>query len=308
MRAACSLWMLVLCAVVGVPRTAQADAAEEAMRVADIAAQYRAGDYAKAADQARKFLGSARDPDSITEARRVLAESLRKQGLWRPAAGAYTALARACEKGSEEALRHEAIGDVLASNVNGVYKPALADGEKRKLSDDDALKAALVKWAAFRCGRFKSHCARLIRARTPHAVVAVVKPAAEEARGIFVVAPEVTPDGPREFAKEAGAKLAQIHGGVAATLRGKLSRYNKKMEVPWSFTNVEKQDIKKTSDLCKQMAQAEEVFQECLADLVGNGEWAEADTLRSESSERQSVYNQFATQYVVPAYDIDYIF
>ena len=285
-----------------------ADAAAEAQRVAEIAGTFSAGDYAKAVDGAKRFLGGARDPESVTEARRILAESLRKQGLWRPAGGAYTALSRCCPKGSDDALKYGATADVLNATVNGVYKPAMASGEKRKLSDDEALEAALAKWAAFRCTRFKAQCSRLVGARSPQAVIAIVQPAAQEAHGIFVVAPETPADEPRRLAKAAGAKLALIHRGVAATLHGKLKKYEKKMDEPWSFTNVEKKDIKQTSELCKQMAWAEKAFQENLGDLGGPGEWADGVAVTKESTERQAVYNQMAEQFVVPEYDIDYIF
>ncbi|MEA3367634.1 MAG: hypothetical protein U9R68_05915, partial [Planctomycetota bacterium] len=164
MKTACIGFATVLiCALTIFPGPARAAVADEAQRLADIGAELTAGNYEKAATQAKAFLAGAKEKDSIVEARRILAECLRKQGNWRAASGAYTALSRACPAGSEDRLRYGAIGDVLKVTRDGVYGPAVATGEKRKLSDDKALDAALAMWAQFQCKKLKSVCARLAR-------------------------------------------------------------------------------------------------------------------------------------------------
>jgi len=272
----------------------------EVQSVADIGAELIAGNYEKAAADAQKFLRTAEDEDAATEARRILAVSLRKQGKWREAAGAYQALSRQFPKGSDDRLRYAATSDVLLASPKGVYK---GTDEKQKLSDDAALKAALAKWATFRCTRLSSYCQRLGRARSPQDVVRIILPAAEEARGIFLVGPDTPPDEAHRVAKTAGQKLELIKKRVCAVLEQKLQKYQPKMKRPWSFTNVEKKDIKKTNELCLQMADTEVAFRETLAAFVGGSEWSEAAALRSESSARQNDYRQLAAEYVVPEYE-----
>jgi len=185
----------------------------EVQSVADIGAELIAGNYEKAAADAQKFLRTAEDEDAATEARRILAVSLRKQGKWREAAGAYQALSRQFPKGSDDRLRYAATSDVLLASPKGVYK---GTDEKQKLSDDAALKAALAKWATFRCTRLSSYCQRLGRARSPQDVVRIILPAAEEARGIFLVGPDTPPDEAHRVAKTAGQKLELIKKRVCA--------------------------------------------------------------------------------------------
>jgi hypothetical protein len=294
-------------ALAAVPPAPAAEA-DEAQTAATLAAELMAGNYEKAATDAKAFLMRAKDKEAITEARRVLAESLRKQGQWMSASGAYAALSKQFEAGSEDALRYEAIGDVLKTTVNGVYKPMLTSGEKRQLSDDEALKAALAKWAEYRCERFKHFCTQLIRARSPQLVAEVVRPAAEEARAIYQVVPGTPAEESQKLAKMAGEKLGQIHVQVTGVLRAKMEKYKKKMDTPWSFTNVEKRDIAQTNEMCKQMAEAEVTYQGTLSDLGGGEGWAEATALRSESADRQAGYQQMAEEYKVPEYSVKYFY
>jgi len=308
MKTACiGFATFLICAMTVLPGAARAAVADDAQRLADIGAELMAGNYEKAATQAKAFLGETKEKDSIVEARRILAECLRKQGNWRAATGAYTALSQACPAGSEDRLRYGAIGDVLKVTRDGVYGPAVATGEKRKLSDDKALDAALAMWAQFQCKKLKLVCSRLARARTPADVVKIVRPAAEEARGIFLVAPDTSPDEARRVAQVANTKLGQICKGVRSVLERKLHKYEPKMDDPWTFTNIEKRDIKQTHDLCSQMAAAEQAFQEALADLAGPGEWAEAESIRAACTDRQGTYRELSEEFVVPEYEVDII-
>lgn len=294
--------------VLGVSGVAQRARADDAQRLADINAELMAGKYEKAAEQAKAFLGGAKDKEAVVEARRILAECLRKQGDWRAASGAYTALSRACPEGSEDRLRYQAIGEVLrATNKDGVYTPSAAKGEKRNLSNDEALDAALAVWAEFQCKRFSSVCARLARARSPADVLKIVKPAAEEARGIYSVAPDTPPDDTRRVAQVASRKLTQLCKAARAVLERKLHKYQPKMKTPWAFTNIEERDIEQSNKLCTQMAAAEQVFLETVSDLSGTGEWPEAESIRAACTDRQATYRELASQFVVPEYTVDFI-
>ena len=306
MKTACiGFATFLVCALTGFPGPARVAVADDAQQLADIGAELMAGKYEKAATQAKAFLAEAKDKEAIVEARRILAECFRKQGDWRAASGAYTALSRACPATSEDRLRYEAIGDVLKATRDGVYGPAVATGEKRKLSDDKALDAALAMWAQLKCKILKSVCSRLARARSPADVVKIVRPAAEETRGIFLVAPDTSPDEARRVAQVASAKLGQICKGARSVLERKLHKYEPKMDDPWTFTNIEKRDIKKTQELCTQLAAAEQAFQETLADLAGPGEWSEAESIRAACTDRQGTYRELAEEFVVPAYEVD---
>lgn len=297
-------WVVMLlmagCTVAAVGGREALGAEAEPRSVADIGAELIAGNYEKAAADAKAFLRNAEDENALIEARRILAVSLRKQGKWREAAGAYQGLSRQCAEGSDERFRYAAIADVLQSSPKGVYR---GFDEKKKLSDDAVLKEALVKWATFRCKRLSGYSRRLGRARSPQDVLKIMQPAAEEAKGIFVVAPKAPADEAHQVATTASRKLEQIKKRVCAVLEQKLQKYQPKMERPWSFTNIEKKDIKETNGLCLQMAAAEEAFREGLDVFAGGSEWSGVDSLRAESSARQNDYRQLAAQYIVPEYE-----
>jgi hypothetical protein len=292
----------------GFPGAARQARADDAQRLADINADLTAGKYDKAAEQAKAFIAECSDKEAIVEGRRILAECLRKQGDWRAASGAYTALSRACQEGTEAHLRYQAIGEVLrATNKDGVYTPAAAKGEKRNLSNDEALDAALGIWAEFQCKRFSIVCSRLARARSPADVLKIVKPAAEEARGIYAVAPDTPPDETRRVVQVASERLDRLCKAARATLERKLHGYQPKMKTPWAFTNIEERDIKQSNKLCMQMAAAEQMFLETVADLSGAGNWQQAESIRAACTDRQATYRELAKQFVVPEYTVDFI-
>jgi hypothetical protein len=302
---------LATCLVVlalGVPGVVRQASADDAQRLAEINAGLTAGKYDKAAEEAKAFIAESKDKDAIVEARRILAECLRKQGDWRAASGAYTALSRACEEGTEDRLRYQAFGEVLrATNKDGVYTPAAVKGEKRNLSNDEALEAALAIWAELQCKRFSSACARVARARSPADVLNILKPAAEEARAIYAVAPETSPEETRKLIQMADAKLNQLCKAARSVLERKLHKYQPKMKTPWAFTNIEERDIEQSNKLCTQMAAAEQVFLETVAGLSGAGEWPQAESIRAACTDRQATYRELASQFVVPEYTVEFI-
>lgn len=301
------LAMMVLCAQPA--RGAAVGGADDAQRIAEIQAQMMAGNTEKALKAAKAFLRTAKQDDAKTEARQIIADGLRKSGDWDGATGAYRGLRDCYEKGSDEYIRYGAIADVLAGSKDGVYKgggktkPAAAAGAK-KLSDDEALEAALALLAKSWCAKLKARGAQVRRTRSPQEVVKVFGVAAEEARQIFLLGPDTPPGDARAVGKIAAERLAQIQTQVTAVLQKKLGGYQAKQKFrnPWSFTNVEKKDIKNANIMCKEMAAAEKEFQAALANVTGSGEWAEGDSHRNESTERATAYEQLAGQFVVPAY------
>ena len=309
--------MLRVGLVLGVAGGAGPALADDAQRLADINAALTAGKYEEAATQAKALIGETQDKDATLEARRVLAECLRKQGDWRAASGAYTALGRACSDGSEDQARYDAIGEVLRStNAKGVYGPALSGGEKRPLSNDEALDDALAMWVEFQCKQFTTRAGRVARARSPADVLKIVKPLGEEARGILSVAPETErgkaarkqiEEETRKVAVAASEKLTQLCKAARSVLERKLHKYQPKMKTPWAFTNIEERDIAQTNKLCNQMAAAEAVFLEAVGDLTGSGEWPQAESVRAACTDRQATYRELAKQFVVPEYTVDFI-
>ncbi len=299
--------MMVLCALPA--RGAALGEVGDAQRIAEIQAQMMAGNTEEALKAAKAFLKTAKQDDAKTEARQIIAEGLRKSGNWGGAAGAYRGLRDCYEKGSDEHVRYGAIADVLAGSKDGVYKgggktkPA-AGAEAKKLSDDEALEAALALLAKSWCAKLKGRGAQVRRTRSPQEVVKVFGVVAEEARQIFLLGPDTPPADARAIGKIAAERLAQIQTQVTAILQKKLGGYQAKQKFrnPWSFTNVEKKDVKNANTMCKEMAAAEKEVQVALANVTGSGEWAEGDSYRSESTERATAYEQLARQFVVPPY------
>ena len=288
---------------------------EELRKAAEIQEMYQAGRYDQSIEAGNKFLATAKDDLARTQAIQAVAESLRKKGDWMRASAAYQRLRECYEKGSSDWGRYDAIAEILKSSKGGVYlapgTPMPAPGSPeaaRVLSDDAALAEALTRWAGYRLKGFKSRLPNLRRAKTPQAVLAVVKPASEEAARIFGLSKEAPPDAPREIGTVAANRLKEVAGQIVPSLTAKLQGYKSKMDAPWGFTNVEKQDIQNVNTLCIQMAESEKDFRDCLSGLAGPGDWAEAERLKSESTQRQADYEQLAEQFVIPPYSVHFIY
>lgn len=102
--------------------------------------------------------------------------------------------------------------------------------------------------------------------------------------------------------------MTAVGGKIISSLNAKLNGYKPKMNSPWAFTNVEKQDIVDTSTRCKQFAESEKGFQECLTHLAGPSEWADAERFKTDSAKRQAEYEKLAGEFVVPPYTTFIIF
>jgi len=273
-------------------------------RLAAIAAKLAAGDAATAAQDAQAFLREAKEENAVTEARRLLAEALRKAGRWREAATAYKVLATRYPKESAERLRAEVVAEVLATSRNGVYLPDSKIKDPPTLADDAALEAAILKWAKLQSDLLGQAASRLRRARIPQAVVKTLLPLAERAQRLFGACPDAPPDGPRTLVRVASAQLDLLAKRLETVLQRKLDGYQPKMDEPWTFTNIEKREIAKTSAACQELVAAEAKFQELLEAFAGAGEWEEGLALKAQSATRQARYRELASAFKVPDYDV----
>jgi hypothetical protein len=284
---------------------------EDQQKAAEIATMLQAGNADQALEAAKAFLAKTRDEKAKTEAMRVVAECYRKKGDWKQAMPAYLKLRERYEKASDEYVRYDAIAEILRSSPGGVYQPpgatttaAAADvtapAVGKTVSDDEVLAQALNRLAGFRNTRLKSRVAMVRRARTPQEVMSAFAPAAEEARQIFLLGPNVSPEAARELATVAGARLNELGKQVENACNAKFQRYKPKFDNPWSFSNLEEKDVANTSAQCKELAQCEKNFQESLFSVAGKGDWPEGDNLRKDSMDRRGVYDQLAGEFVVP--------
>jgi hypothetical protein len=284
---------------------------EELSKAAEIQEMYKAGRYDQAVEAGNKFLATAKDDLARTQASQAVAESLRKKGDWLHAPAAYQRLRGCCEKGSSDWARYDAIVEILQRSKGGVYlapdTPTPVPGSPeaaRVLSDDAVLAEALARWAGFRLKGFKSHLPFLRHATTPKDVLAVVKPLSEDAERIFSLAKDVPPEASREIGAAAASRLKEVADQIVPALKAKFLTYKSKMDAPWAFTNVEKQDIQNVNALCKQMAESEKDFQGCLSGLAGPGNWTDAERFKTDSAKRQADYEQLTDQFVVPPYTV----
>lgn len=291
---------------------------EEQQRAAEIAAKLLAGNIDEALQEAKAFILKTKDEKARTEAMRVVAECCRKKSDWKQAQQAYQQLRERFVKGTDDYVKYDAIAEVLRGSPTGVYLPqgaAATTGGKSATSDpapaarktvaeDEGLNEALARVAQFRTTRLKSRAAAVRRGRTPQEVVAAFAPAADEARQIFLLGPDVSPDAARELAAAAGTRLRDLGKQVEITLGNKLQKYQPKFENPFSFSNVEEKDVAATSAACKEMAEAEKNFQEALFGIGGKGDWPDGETFRKESMDRRATYEQFSKQFVVPEHSL----
>jgi len=287
---------------------------EELRKATEVQELFKADRYDQAVEACNKFLATSKDKYAMALALQAMAESMRKKGDWLLAQGAYQRLRGLYEKGSDEWVRYDAIAEVLKNAKNGVYAPgttAPAPGSPeaaRVLSDDAVLAEALARLAGNRLKGLKTRISLLRHAETPENVLAAVKPAAEEAKRIFNLSKDAPPEDARGVGKAAADRLKEIAGKIVPSLNARLNGYKSKMNSPWSFTNVEKQDIYDVSTRCKQMAESEKGFQDCLPLLAGPGAWADAERFKTDSAKRQAEYEKLAGEFVVPPYTTFIIF
>ncbi len=287
------------------------DAVNEAAQVAELEAAMMAGDYDKALAGAKTLFETSVDDTVKKDALRIMADACRKKGEFRVATAAYARLKSQFPKDSDEAIRCEAIHEILMASPDGIYKPLekkapTPEGETPKtLADDDCLDRSLCVLAEQRGVRLETMARGLRRGRTPQDVVKIFGPMANAYRQNRLLSPNVSTTAERESAQIAGERLDAIAQKVMPALRQQLAQYQPKMARPWSFTNVEKQAITNANTMLRDMATAEGDFQRQL-DGVGGSGWDAAATLKQASADRANAYTQLAEEFVVPPYSVDY--
>jgi len=319
-------WIGVVCTLLafsGLNAVAAEEAPEEAQEaantdppasaeVARIQAVLLAGEHDRALEEAQALYAKASDKEVKTEAMRIMAEALRKQGKWSEAGTAYARLAKRFEKKSDAYIQYDAIAQILRVSPNGFYlparkssgaageEPATLDGRSdgQALDDDAVLAEALACLADTRALKLKRRVGLVKRARTPKEVIAALAPLAEAYRQVRLLAPDRPADDEQKAAQAGAAQLEKLARLNVSSLRAKLQQYKPKMERPWNVTNAEKEDIAKWNARCRQLAETESAFQELLGKMGGPEGWSGRADLIRDSNRRCRTYENLAEEFV----------
>jgi hypothetical protein len=128
--------------------------------------------------------------------------------------------------------------------------------------------------------------------------VAAFKPVADEAKPLLQLGTNSGAEAVKDVAEAAGKRLQELCQANEAVVRAKLKSWMPKMERPWSFTNIEQNEIHGFNASCKAMAATEKEFQEAL--IMLNAAWPGAEILRRESADRSALYEGLAADCVIP--------
>jgi tetratricopeptide (TPR) repeat protein len=273
---------------------------------APIEALMSAGEYDKAIEEAKSLQNSSPDESVKTEAQRLMADALRKKGQWKDATVAYGRVRDRYTKSSDDYLKYQTIAEILRTSPTGTYRAVVPDttgGDPPTLADDAHLTEALRRQAGLLVKKVLLRASVLRRAKTPREIVTLFADVAEGFRQARVLDPNMAAKDVRETAQMAGTRLQELADTMVPQLRAKAAKIRVKRERPWSYTNVEKEDIQKCSALVKECASVEGQFQGLLGKVGGSGEWAEGDAIRSQSSDRAATYQSLDGDFVVLPYD-----
>ena len=275
---------------------------------APIEALVSAGQYDKAIEEATSLKNSSPNESVKTEAQRLIADAMRKKGQWKEATVAYGRVRDRYPKGSDDCLKYQTIAEILRMSPTGTYRAAVSDGvggNPPTLADDAHLTVALRHQAELQVKKILLRASTLRRAKAPREVVTQFADMVEGFRHALVLDPHAAAKGIRETAQTAGTRLQELANAMVPQLRAKAAKVRVKREKPWSYTNVEKEDIQKCSALIKECASVEGQFQGLLGKVGGSGEWAEGDALRTQSSDRAATYQSFEDDFIVLPYETD---
>jgi len=273
---------------------------------APIEALMSAGEYDKAIGEAKSLQNSSPDESVKTEAQRLMADALRKKGQWKDATVAYGRVRDRYTKSSDDYLKYQTITEILRTSPTGTYRAVVPDttgGDPPTLADDAHLTEALRRQAELLVKKVLLRASVLRRARTPREIVTLFADVVEGFRQALVLDPNVAAKDVRETAQMAGTRLQGLADTMVPQLRVKAVKIREKRQRPWSYSNVEKEDIQKCSALVKECASVEGQFQGLLGKVGGSGEWAEGDAIRSQSSDRAATYQSLDGDFVVLPYD-----
>jgi len=275
---------------------------------ADVEAMLVAGEYDKALAGAKSLLDGASDEAVKTEAQRLMADALRKKGQWKDAMAGYLKVRGRYAKTSDDYLKYDTIAEILRLSPTGTFRPALqegtaAGGNPPTLADDAHLAAALRYQAGVLVKKVLLRAVALQRAKTPQEVVTLLADLLEGFRQARVLDPSMAAKDERETAAMAGKRLQELANTMVPQLRAKAAKIRGKRQRPWSYSNVEKEDIQKCSALVREYASVEGQFQGLLGKVGGSGAWAEGDAMRSQSTDRATTYQSFGDDFIILPYN-----
>lgn len=254
----------------------------------EVRAAIAEGRYEEAASAASNLERGTKDDAVKTEAMRLRAVALRKKGDWAAAAKAYKSLAGRFEAGSEEQVRYEAAGEVLAASLQGRYA-----GVEGTLAEDGVLAEATVRVGEARAAKLAARVAALKTARTPQEVVAVLGEVLEGYGEARILAPNVPEGREQEAAQAAGDRLEALAKEAKPKLQQKLEEFNRTIGSRGTVDSVRVKQLEEYHDLCMKMAEAEDAFQSLLKKVEGEG-WPERLRLERESEKRGREYGVMA--------------
>jgi len=274
-------------------------AVDERTKVAEMEALFAIGKYDDILENVKAIQRTVKDEGAKTDIARLAAESFRKKGEWKLAVPAYQRLRDRYEKGSDDYVRYDAIGEVLRTSVNGVYGPSAALSSPKPLSEDQALAEALVRLAEARIEKIKARITAMKRARSPQEMMNLYAPIADELRQARVLAPSLSPDTEQAAALAAGQRLAELGKDAIGTLTAKQGGFQQAIAAS-RLTSNQKTDMLNCQNTCNDLAKAEEAFQNVLDKVGGLSSWPEGKKIRAESVARRAVYTKMAPQFKPP--------
>jgi uncharacterized membrane protein YgcG len=298
--------------------TASVVATDDSAKLAEVEALFAAGKFGEVLEPARALLRTTKDDAVKTGAARLIAESLRKKGDWKVAAGAYAKLAERYEKGSDDQVKATATGEVLLASPTGVYPPLEAAAAKAEaaagtaapapssdppaaanLADDAYLARALACLASIRAEKLKGRVATIKKARTPQEAQAAFAALAEELRQARVLSDSL-PAGPEQAAAgAAGKQLADLGQQILTTLNAKLAEFQAAIKKN-ALTLSQRKDMDSCQTLCTDLAKTEGSFQTTAGKLNGLSSSSDAAKLRDDSAQREVEYTKLAQAFVPP--------
>lgn len=301
MRYRAALAAAMLGMAVGISAAGDAPAAKDfgQKKLADLRAASDAARYDEVIAGAGALSRASRDEAVRMEAARLAADALRKKGDWRPAAKAYRDLAALSGKGSDGAVRAEAVAEVLEVSPQGLYHALRDDkefGPPRTLSDDGVLAAALERLAERRAAKLAPRLAAMKTAATPTDVVAIFQELAEAYRQLHVVAPGFSLEPERQAARAAAECLEAIDREVRPKLRDTLVEAEREIAARRTVTSAQKEQLEAYAATCQKMADAEEAFRQALEKVGGQG-WPERGRLGLQSAGRRTAYGLMAGRF-----------
>ncbi len=271
MRTAALALCIVLAVAAHVPAQETGPSTPEE-RLADARAKLEAGQYAEAA-QLAGVLARSRDESLKTEAMTVQAEALRKGGDWRIASKTYADLAKRFDPTSPEAVRYEAIAEVLrdarAGRYPGVKDTSTEGGAEEDdgptLSDDayleKALKALAPKWAA----ALQRQGAALRSAKTSKQVVTALEAVLDGYARVRVLDPEYPRDAEGEAVETAAAQMDRIGTQIIPKIRDDLEEMEKIIRTRQTLTNAQIKVLEQYQALCRESSEVEPALRDVAA-------------------------------------------